>query len=254
MTDHTSPEGGRQGGVPAFRHESSIRFDRPLLGPPAPGLRPVASVRYDRPDKRGDQDPVTAILGISAFYHDKRRRSPSSTAGSSPRCRREPLLSQEARPGLPEARRRLLPGRGAALAGRAGLRRLLRQAADQVRAPDRDLSRLRPRRPAQLPPGHPGLAQGEALPAQGDPEGGRRLAPPADRLQRPPREPRRQRLLPEPLRRGGDRHAGRRRRVVDDRLRHRLGEPNPAHRSDYFPALARPPLFGLHLLLRVQGQ
>ena len=76
---------------------------------------------------------------------------------------------------------------------------------------------------------------------------------PAD-LHRPSREPRRQRLLPVPLRPGGDRDPGRGRRVEHGRLRRRRGQSHPPDRPHRVSPLAGPALFGVHLLLRLQGQ
>ena len=73
-------------------------------------------------------------------------------------------------------------------------------------------------------------------------------------LHRPPREPRRQRVLPLPLRPGGDRDPRRRRRVDHGRLRRRRGESHPPDRPHRVPPLAGPALLGVHLLLRLQGQ
>ena len=73
-------------------------------------------------------------------------------------------------------------------------------------------------------------------------------------LHRPPREPCRQRVLPEPLRRGGDPDPRRRRRVEHDHVRGRRGKPDPTDRPHRISPFARPALLGVHLLLRLQGQ
>ena len=77
----------------------------------------------------------------------------------------------------------------------------------------------------------------------------------ADRLHRSPREPRRERVLPQPVRRGGHPHARRRRRM-DARRRMGVGRGNRIEldAAAAVPALARPAVLGVHLLLRLQGQ
>ena len=68
-------------------------------------------------------------------------------------------------------------------------------------------------------------------------------------------EPRRERVLPLAVRRGGGPHDGRRRRVGDDLARRsaRGNRPRGAQ-GDPLPALARPALLRVHLLHRLQGQ
>ena len=68
------------------------------------------------------------------------------------------------------------------------------------------------------------------------------------------REPCGQRLLPQPLRRGRHPHPRRGRRVEHYHDGHRARPPHRAHPAPAVPAFARPALFGLHLLLRFQGQ
>ncbi len=107
---------------------------------------------------------MTAVLGISAFYHDSaaalvvdgtdRRRGAGRT-----------LHAQEARPRLSGTRARLLPRRGGAPARTARLRRLLRQAVPQVRAAARDISRLRAARVPVVRQVRAALAVAEAPPA-----------------------------------------------------------------------------------------
>ena len=87
-----------------------------------------------------------------------------------------------------------------------------------------------------------------------DPQGARRQVSRPLRLHRSPRVARRQRLLPVALRRGGDPHHRRRRRVVDHLLRRRPRQPHRADPRDPLPAFAGPALLGLHLLYRLPGQ
>ena len=82
---------------------------------------------------------------------------------------------------------------------------------------------------------------GEGVPVEGD-------------VRRPPRVARRVRLLPVAVRRGGDRHGGRRRRVG-----HRVARPRPRRRPEAaqgapLPGFARPALQRVHLLHRLQGE
>ena len=111
-----------------------------------------------------------------------------------------------------------------------------------------------PRGLPQLPPGHAALAQGQAAHAPDDPPRPGRADPGPAGLHRPPREPRRQRVLPQPVRRGGHPDPRRRRRVEHGDLRRRRGEPDPPDRPHRVPPFARPALLGVHLLLRLQGQ
>ena len=102
------------------------------------------------------------ILGISAYYHDsaaalaRRRRDRRGRA-------RRALHAQEARRALPRARDSLLPGGSRNRPGRRRPRRLLRQAAGEVRAAARDLSELRAERYPFVHRRDAGLAQGEAV-------------------------------------------------------------------------------------------
>ena len=169
------------------------------------------------------------------------------------------LLPEEARRPLSPGRHRLLPGRGGGHARRRGLRRLLRQAVRQVRAAAGDLPRLRAARLPVVPDGDPAVAPGEALPEDAAPAragalrvGLRRRHPPP--VRRAPPEPRRQRVLPVAVRRGGHPHDGRRRRVDHDLGRAGPRQPPRDDPGDPLPPLARPPVLGVHVLHRVQGQ
>ncbi len=86
---------------------------------------------------------MTAILGLSAFYHD--------SAAALVVDGRIVAAAQEERftrikhdPAFPVEGCRLLPARGGPVGGRPRLRRLLRQAADEVRAAAGNLPRLCP--------------------------------------------------------------------------------------------------------------
>ena len=173
---------------------------------------------------------MTAILGISAFYHDSAaalvvdgrivaaaqeerftriKHDPAFPAGPIAYCLREAGLTPDDLDYVA----------------------FYDKPLDQVRAAARDLPGLRP-------------APGSAASAMAMPvwlkdklhmrrtirHGAGRADAGAAGLHRPPREPRRQRLLPEPVRRGGDPHARRRRRVEHDDARRRRGEPDPADR------------------------
>ena len=104
----------------------------------------------------------TYILGISAFYHDS-AACWSATARSSPPAQEERFTRKK---GDPRFRRRR-SSTASELAGitrrRPRLRRLLRQAAPQVRAHPRDLPRRRAARVPVVPDGRPAVDQGEAV-------------------------------------------------------------------------------------------
>ena len=111
---------------------------------------------------------MTAILGISAFYHDsaaalvRRRRDRGGRAGGA-------LHPKEAR------RRLSRTCRSPTACDEAGLKPeqldyvvLLREAAAQVRAAAGDVPGLRAGRLSQLPHGHAAVAEGEAVHAPHD--------------------------------------------------------------------------------------
>ena len=159
----------------------------------------------------------TTILGISAFYHDsaacagRRRRDRRRGAGRA-------LHPQEARPGVSR---------------RTPIAYCLREAGTDGRATSTTSSSTRSRcasssgcsRPTSRSRRRASAASRMAMPVwlkeklhlpQVIRAGPRRRRQGAARLHRPPREPRRQRVLPEPVRRGGDPDARRRRRVEHD--------------------------------------
>ena len=108
---------------------------------------------------------MTAILGISAFYHDS--AAALVVDGEIVAAAQEERFTRKKHdPGFPAHAVAVLPAaRPASTADRARLRRLLRQAAAQVRAAARDLPRLRARGLPQLQHGDAGLAEGEAAAA-----------------------------------------------------------------------------------------
>ena len=222
--------------------------------PSTPGLIPDRRpAPPERPSRNEGLRPVTAILGLSAFYHDS--AATLVVDGEVVAAAQEERFTRKKHdPDFPAAGRRLLPGRGGVERRRPRLRGLLRQAAGEVRAAPGDVPRVRPRGLPQLPDGDAALAQGQAPHAPDDPPRPRRRPPGPARLHRAPREPRRQCLLPEPVRRGRHPQPRRRRRVGHRRDRHRPGEPDRAVPPDQLPPLAGPALLGLHLLLRLQGQ
>ena len=199
------------------------------------------------------------ILGISAFYHDAPRRS--SRDGEIVAAAQEERFTRKKHDArFPRHALELLPrARPASRLERRRPRRVLRQAAPQVRAPARDLPRVRAARLRVVPHGDAGVAAGEALP-----EG-----PAADELQAAAAGRRWDaRLLftehhlshaasaffPSPFeRRPCSRSTasanGRRPSLA-------LGRGNKLEvaAGDPFPALARPALLGVHLLHRVQGE
>ena len=129
----------------------------PLLHPLLP-LRPTAPLRelLSVLDARSAA-PMTAILGISAFYHDS-AAALVVDGQIVAAAQEERFTPQEARPRLPEPRDRLLPGRSRPRPAAARLRRLLRQAAAEVRTAAGDLPGLRPARLPLVPAGDAALA------------------------------------------------------------------------------------------------
>ena len=197
---------------------------------------------------------MTAILGISAFYHD----SAAALGGRWADRGRGPGRTLHAQ----EARRRLSRKTPSIT---ACARRASRAAdLDYVGFYDKPITkfeRLLETYLAIAPGGYRSFRQ--AVPVwlkeklhvpAADPQGARRPLPRPLRLHRPPRVARRQRLLPLALRRGGDPHHRRRRRVVHHLLRHRPRQPHRADARDPLSAFAGPALRGLHLLHRLPRQ
>ena len=116
---------------------------------------------------------MTAILGISAFYHDS--AAALVVDGEIVAAAQEERFTRKKHdPGFPaQAIAYCLQEAGARRGSR--LRRVLRQAADQVRAAAGDLPGLRPARIPQLPAGDAALAQGQAAHAADDPPGAGRV-------------------------------------------------------------------------------
>ena len=241
--DEERQEGG---GVRAAWGEGVYAVRQRLVGR---GLTPAA--RTWRFSPRSKAHAMNAnILGISAYYHD----SAACPARGRRNRRRRPggaLHPQEARRPLPGARRRVLPGGGGIALERARLRRLLRQAARQIRAAARDLPAYAPRACASFLQAMPlwlkeklymkrATSARSSTAATGKPlvftEHHESHAASA--------------FFPSPVRRSGDPDHRRRRRVGHGDLRRRRGQPDHAAEGDALPALARAALLGLHLLHR----
>jgi hypothetical protein len=153
---------------------------------------------------------------------------------------------------VPEARHRLLSATRRNRGGGSRVRRVLRQAAAEVRAHSGDLSQRRAARDPAVPESGATLDEGEALHRPGDPcRPGLRWA---RALRGAPRVACRERLLPVALRGGRDPHHRRCRRVGDGI--HRRGSGNdlgdPARAA--LAGFAGPALLGLHLLHWLQGE
>ena len=162
------------------------------------------------------------------------------------------VQSQEGRRVVSEARGRLLPPGGWSEHVRPRLRGLLRQAAAQVRPHPGDLSRRRAPGLRVVSPGGPAVDQGQAVPRVGAaPRPGLRRAGPVRRASRVPRG---ERVLPVAVRGGGDSHDGRRGRMGDRRLRGRARRRDRTAQGAALARLARPPLLGVHLPPRLQGE
>ena len=182
----------------------------------------------------------------------------SSTARSRLRPRKSASRARRTTPNF-RARRWPIPRgrRGRTRRSRPG--RILRQAAAQVRAADRNLSGLRTEGPELIPHRAADLAAREAF--SGAPAA-RRAAAFCARLQarrkagvrRASSKPRRLGVLPVTLRRGRDPDHGRGRRMGHHHRRLRSRQPDRDRAGDSFPAFAWSALLGLHLLSRFQGQ
>jgi hypothetical protein len=136
-------------------------------------------------------------------------------------CRRSggALHTQEARPELSVARRSVLPEPRRQDGSGHRLRRVLREAAAQVRAPGGNLSRVCAERLQELQHGAAGVAEGEG---QSSPHHQAVTGPGAQgaaRIHGSPREPCGERVLPQPVRRGRDSYAGRRGRMEHHHVR-----------------------------------
>ena len=198
------------------------------------------------------------VLGISAFYHDSAAAliEDGQLVGA---AQEERFTRKKHDSGFPAERRAVLPRRGRHQAGRRRLRRLLRQAVPEVRAPARDLPRLRAARLQLVPHGHAAVAEGEAVPEDAAARRDEALAArlrlaEAPAVRRASPEPRRLGLLPLALRGGRRAVHGRRRRMGDHVARLGPGQQARDAEGDPLPALARAALFGLHLLHGLQGQ
>ena len=194
---------------------------------------------------------MTAILGLSAYYHDS--AACLLVDGKIVAAAQEERFTRKKHDaGLPAERGALVPEGRRTAAREARPRRLLRQAAREVRAALRDLPRVRPARLRVVPQGDAPLDLGPALDERADREGPRLGG--QGPLRRPPRVARGLRVLPVSVRGGRGPHDGRRGGVGDvlDRLRPR--ERARHDLRDAVPALDRAPLLGVHVLLRLQGE
>ena len=170
---------------------------------------------------------MTAILGISAFYHDS--AAALVVDGRIVAAAQEERFTRKKHDhDFPRhAVQYCLDEAGIARRG-PRLRRLLRQAVQKIRPPAGNLPGRGPGRLPFLPPGGPVVAEGEAAHPLVDPPGPGRPLPRPLRVHRSPRVARGQRLLPVALRGGGHPHRRRRRRVVDHLLRRRPRQPHRA--------------------------
>ncbi len=196
---------------------------------------------------------MTAILGISALYHDSAAALVVDgrivAAAQEERFTRKKHDADFPRNAVDYCLRE-----AGISAAESRLRRLLRQADHQVRAAAGNLSRLRAERISLVPASHAAVAQGKAARAAADPQSAQGPVPRAVRLHRSSRVARGQRVLSFAVRRSGDPHDRRRRRVVHDLLRDGPRQPHRADARDPLPALARPALLGVHLLRRLSRQ
>ena len=144
--------------------------------------------------------------------------------------------------------------RGGAQARSARLRVLLREAAAEVRAAPRDVSRLCASGLSQLPHGRAAVAEGAPLDVAHDSARARRSTCGRRSSSSITTRATRPALLPEPLRGSGHPDARRRRRVEHDHVRPRLRKQDHADAAPAVSAFARAALLRLHLLLRLQGQ
>ena len=223
--------------------------------------RPAEPSRFDahegKPAAAHGAIAMTAILGVSAFYHDSaavRFQHVVDVLQSQPRSTGGAVHSQEARFFLSGSIHSLLPGGGGTRTGRSGLRGLLRQAALEVRAAAGDVPGICTVGLSFVPYCHAGMVARKAAPAARNAERASREIPQAFRVRRAPRIPRGQRVFPFAIRRGGDPYHGRRRRMGGRKLGHRSRQPHRARAGDAFSTLVGAAVFRLHLLLRLPGQ
>ena len=201
---------------------------------------------------------VTRILGISAFYHDS-AAALVEDGQIVAAAQEERFTRKKYDDGFPQPCHRILPRAQAGVAAaRPRLRRVLRQAVPQVRAAARDLSRLCAARVSVLPQGDAAWL-GEKLfqkticatncsELDADFDGDKLLF--TEHHQATPRSA----FYPSPFDEAAGADHGRGRRVGHDLGGARRGQHARDRQGDPFSALARPALFGLHLLHRLQGQ
>ena len=137
---------------------------------------------------------MTAILGISAFYHDSAAALvvDGRIVAAAQEERFTRVKHDHASPSAPST----TACRGGPRARGPGLRRFLRQAAVEIRAAAGDLPGVRAGRLPLVPPGDAVVAEAEAAPAAGDAPRAARPLPRPLRVHRSPRVARRQRVLP----------------------------------------------------------
>ena len=223
-----NPDAG--GDVPICRHPRP-RGRHGNLGPSSimiGAARAPAGYRAG-PAEDGSRRRMTAILGISAFYHDS--AAALVVDGEIVAAAQEERFTRKKHdPAFPGAGDRLLP------AARPGCRA---DDLDYVAFYDKPLTKFErlletylayaPRGLPQLPPWPCRSGSRTSCTCARTIRSGLDGADRAPlRLHRPPREPRRQRLLPQPVRRGRDPDPRRRRRVEHDDLRRRRGQPHRA--------------------------
>ncbi len=214
-------------------------------GRQSPSFRPAAELDWKR---------MTAILGISAFYHDS-AAALVVDGRIVAAAQEERFTRNQARRQFPDQAIEYCLEEAGLDAGATRLRRLLRQAAAEVRAAAwRPIWPSRRRGSARFVIAMPvWLGQKLHLPREIR-KGLRRPLPAPLRLHRTPRVARRQRLLPLAVRRGGHPHARRRRRMGHRQLRLRPRQPHRGLPRAPLSPFARAALFGLHLLLRLPRQ
>ena len=181
---------------------------------------------------------MTAILGISAFYHDS-AAALVVDGEIVAAAQEERFTARSTTRAFPRTAVELLPPASRADAGGSRLRRFLRKAADESSSGCWRPTWPSRRRVPQLPHGDAGVAEGENAPSRNHSRRDRRFDAGSARLHRSPRKPRGQRVLSQPVRRGGDPHARRRGRVEHDDVRRGARQQDPADAGAAVPAFAR---------------
>ena len=203
---------------------------------------------------------MTNILGISAYYHDSRRVPACATARSSPPRRRSASRARSTTPAFRDHAVALLPARRRHRARRRSTpSSSTTSRSSSSSASWRPTSAVAPRGLRSFLHGDAAVAQGEALHAATcirRSELRRRTERPGCCFAEHHESHAASAFYPVAVRRGGDPHHGRRRRV-GDRRRYGVGARQATCEllaRAALPALARPALLGVHLLHRLQGQ